>query len=106
MLASIKQSPNYKWWVFCTVATGTFMSVMGHGSVLIALPAIARHFDASLTTVVWIAIGEALTISALDSPAEPKIAPLLGQHTEEVLKDLLGFGEEELAELKEQRLFG
>ena len=30
-----------------------------------------------------------------DSPAEPKIAPLLGQHTEEVLKDLLGFGEEE-----------
>ena len=68
MLASIKQSPNYKWWVFCTVATGTFMSVMGHGSVLIALPAIARQFDASLTTVVWIAIGEALTISALLLP--------------------------------------
>ena len=68
MLASIKQSPNYKWWVFCTVATGTFMSVLGHGSVLIALPAIARHFDASLTTVVWIAIGEALTISALLLP--------------------------------------
>jgi len=68
MLASIRQSPNYKWWVFCTVATGTFMSVMGHGSVLIALPAIARHFDASLTTVVWIAIGEALTISALLLP--------------------------------------
>ena len=68
MLASIKQSPNYKWWVFCTVATGTFMSVMGHGSVLIALPAIASHFNASLTTVVWIAIGEALTISALLLP--------------------------------------
>ena len=41
-----------------------------------------------------------------DSPAEPKIAPLLGQHTEEVLRELLGFGEAELAELKEQRLFG
>ena len=68
MLASIKQSPNYKWWVFSTVATGTFMSVMGHGSVLIALPAIASHFNASLTTVVWIAIGEALTISALLLP--------------------------------------
>ena len=68
MLARIKESPNYKWWVFCTVATGVFMSVMGHGSVLIALPAIAKHFDASLTTVVWIAIGEALTISALLLP--------------------------------------
>ena len=68
MLASIKQSPNYKWWVLSTVATGTFMSVLGHGSVLIALPAIARHFDASLTTVVWIAISEALTISALLLP--------------------------------------
>ena len=41
-----------------------------------------------------------------DSPVEPKIAPLLGQHTDEVLRDLLGFGEAELAELKEQRLFG
>ena len=68
MLASIKRSPNYKWWVFCTVATGVFMSVLGHGSVLIALPTIARHFDASLTTVVWIAISEALTISALLLP--------------------------------------
>ena len=41
MLASIRQSPNYKWWVFCTIATGTFMSVQGHGIVPIALPAIA-----------------------------------------------------------------
>ena len=41
-----------------------------------------------------------------DSPAEPTIAPMLGQHTEEVLRDLLGFGEAELTELKEQRLFG
>ena len=41
-----------------------------------------------------------------DSPAELKIAPLLGQHTEEVLRELLGFEEEELTELREQRLFG
>ncbi|MCH8225133.1 MAG: CoA transferase [Chloroflexi bacterium] len=41
-----------------------------------------------------------------DSPVEPKIAPLLGQHTEEVLTEILGFGESELAELKEQKLFG
>ena len=68
MLGAIKQSPNYKWWVFCTIATGTFMSVLGHGSVLIALPVIARHFDASLTTVVWISISEFLTISALLLP--------------------------------------
>ena len=68
MLQSVVQSPNYKWWVFCTVGTGTFMSVLGHGSVLIALPTIANHFGASLTTVLWIAISEALTISALLLP--------------------------------------
>lgn len=39
-----------------------------------------------------------------DSPTELRVAPLLGQHTDEVLKDVLGFGERELAELREQRL--
>ena len=61
----LRQSDNYKWWVFGTVGTGTFMSVLGHGSILIALPSIARHFDASLTTVLWIAISETLAVSSL-----------------------------------------
>jgi len=39
-----------------------------------------------------------------DSAAEPAIAPALGQHTDEVLGEILGFGPEELAELREQHL--
>ncbi|HEY2106668.1 MAG TPA: CoA transferase [Candidatus Binataceae bacterium] len=37
-----------------------------------------------------------------DSPAEIRIAPLLGQHNEEVYGQLLGLGSEQLAQLKEQ----
>ena len=43
-------------------------------------------------------------IKLSDSPTEPRIAPLLGEHTEEVLSEVLGFGEKELAELKEQHV--
>ena len=39
-----------------------------------------------------------------DSSAEPRIAPTLGQHTDEVLRELLDFGDEELAELREENL--
>ena len=34
----------------------------------VPLPAIASHFDVSLTTVAWIAIGDDLTVSALLLP--------------------------------------
>ena len=43
-------------------------------------------------------------IKLTDSPAEVKVAPLLGQHTDEVLAEILGFDEAELAELREQKL--
>ena len=45
-------------------------------------------------------------IKLSDSPAEPRIAPLLGEHTEEVLSGILGFGEKELAKLHEQQVIG
>ena len=35
---------------------------------------------------------------------ETRIAPTLGQHTDEVLKDLLNYGDEELAELRDENL--
>ena len=78
MLQSIRQSNNYKWWVFATVATGTFMSVVGHGSILIALPAIARHFDASLTAALWITISETLAVSSLILPMG-RVSDILGR---------------------------
>ncbi len=77
-LTSIKQSSNYKWWVFGTVATGTFMSVLGHGSVLIALPTIARHFDATLTAALWITISETLAVTSLILPMG-RVSDILGR---------------------------
>ena len=68
MLQAIKQSINYPWWVFGTIAIGSFLSVIDHGSVLVALPDIEAHFDSSLLTVQWVVIGYALAISVLLLP--------------------------------------
>lgn len=57
-----------KWLVFGTIAIGTFMSVMDMGSVNVALPTIADHFDSDLPTVQWVTIGHALMISILLLP--------------------------------------
>ncbi|MEE8466255.1 MAG: MFS transporter [Dehalococcoidia bacterium] len=68
MISGIKNSANYKWWVFGTIAVGTFLSVVDHGSVLVALPSIERHFGSDLPTVQWIVVGYALAISVLILP--------------------------------------
>ena len=68
MISAIKSSSNYKWWVFSTIAVGTFLSVVDHGSVLVALPSIERHFGSDLPTVQWIVVGYALAISVLILP--------------------------------------
>ena len=68
MLASIKAGASYKWWVFATIAVGTFVSVVDTGTVLIALPEIEEHFQSDLPTVQWVVVGNALAISALILP--------------------------------------
>ena len=68
MISAIKSSPNFKWWVFGTIAIGTFLSVVDHGSVLVALPNIERHFGSNLPSVQWIVVGYALAISVLILP--------------------------------------
>lgn len=68
MFASLAQRPSYKWWVFATIAIGTFMSVVDHGSVLVALPEIEAHFQSDLPTVQWVVVGYALAISVLLLP--------------------------------------
>ena len=68
MISAIKASDNYKWWVFSTIAIGTFLSVVDHGSVLVALPSIESHFGSDLPTVQWIVVGYALAISVLILP--------------------------------------
>ena len=64
----IKVSPRYHWWVFVTIAIGTFLSVVDHGSVMVAMPEIEGFFNADLPTVQWVVIGYALAISVLLLP--------------------------------------
>ena len=68
MIQRITTSPSYKWWAFWTIAAGTFFSVVDHGSVLVALPEIESHFDASLESVQWVVVAYALVISVLLLP--------------------------------------
>ena len=55
----------YKWLVFFSIAIGTFISVVDHGSVLVALPVMQTHFGSDLPAVQWVVTGYLLTISAL-----------------------------------------
>ena len=68
MLAALAGSPRYKWYAFCAMAVGTFASVVDHGSVGVALPSIAGHFQTDIPSVQWLVIGYAMTIIALLLP--------------------------------------
>ena len=68
MRSTLIRSTNYKWWAFLAIGFGTFTSVVDHGTIIVALPTIAEHFDTDLLTVQWVMVGYALTISALLMP--------------------------------------
>ena len=51
----------------------------------------------------WYNVGMPIKLS--DSPAEIKRSPLLGEHTEEILRDVLGMGDAEIAALREAGAF-
>ncbi len=68
MKTQLAQAANYKWWAFVAIASGTFVSVVDHGTVLVALPTITDHFGSDLPTAQWVVVGYALTISALLLP--------------------------------------
>jgi formyl-CoA transferase len=46
----------------------------------------------------YLTVGNPIKLS--DSPADVRRSPLLGEHTEEILKDVLGYGEEQIGKLK------
>ncbi len=77
MIASLTSSPHLKWYVFAAMAVGTFASVVDHGSVGVALPSIATHFQAPIPSVQWLMIGFAMTIIALLLPMG-RLADLIG----------------------------
>jgi formyl-CoA transferase len=51
----------------------------------------------------WYNVGMPIKLS--DSTAEIKRSPLLGEHTEEILREVLGYGEAEIAALREAGAF-
>jgi formyl-CoA transferase len=51
----------------------------------------------------WLNIGMPIKLS--DSPAEIERSPLLGEHTDEILREVLGLHEVEIATLKEAGAF-
>ena len=69
---------NYKWWVLFAVSVGLFSSVFDHGSMNVALPSIADHFNTDLPTTQWIIIGYGLTIAALLLPMG-RLSDILGR---------------------------
>jgi formyl-CoA transferase len=46
----------------------------------------------------YLTVGNPIKLS--DSPAEVTRSPLLGEHTDEILKDVLGFDEKQVAEIR------
>ncbi len=88
MLNSVKNSPNYKYWVIGALAIGMFGSVVDHGSVNIALPSVASDFGTDLATIQWVVIGYALTISALLLPMG-RLGDMVGRTNVYVLGTLI-----------------
>ena len=68
MISSLARGRHYKWYAFATLAVGIFASVVDHGSVGVALPTIATHFQTDIPSVQWLVIGYAMTIIALLLP--------------------------------------
>jgi EmrB/QacA subfamily drug resistance transporter len=75
---ALTRSPNYKYWVFGALAIGIFASVVDHGSVNVALPTVASHFQTDLPTIQWVVIIYALTIAALLLPMG-RLSDLVGR---------------------------
>jgi formyl-CoA transferase len=46
----------------------------------------------------YLTVGNPIKLS--DSPADVRRSPLLGEHTEEILRKVLGYSDKELAEIK------
>ena len=75
--SSLARSPNYRYWAFAAISVGTLGSVIDSGSVNVALPTIADHFNTIIPTIQWVVIAYTLTITALLLPMG-RLADLIG----------------------------
>jgi formyl-CoA transferase len=51
----------------------------------------------------WLNLGCPIKLS--DSPVEPKRSPLLGEHTDEILEEVLEYGADDIARLRQAGAF-
>ena len=75
---SLAQSRNYKWWVFGAIGSGLFVTVMDQSGIILALPRIASHFDATIPAVQWVVLGYILTASSLLLPMS-RLSDMIGR---------------------------
>jgi len=78
MLETIRNSPNYRWYVLATVAIGTFMATLDSSIVNVALPTISSQFHSDLSTLQWVVSAYLLTITSL-LPVFGRIADMFGR---------------------------
>ena len=84
----MNQARSNKYVVFGALAIGLFANVMDHGSVIVALPSVAEDLVIELTSVQWVVIGYALTISALLLPMG-RLADMMGQKRVYILGSII-----------------
>lgn len=72
--------PYFKWKVLFVSGSGIFMVTLDSGVVNVALPALAREFDAALTITQWVSLGYVLSVTGFLLPAG-KLADLRGRAT-------------------------
>lgn len=77
-LVVFTNSPHFRWWTYCAVALGTFITVVEQSATSIVVPMISEHFGADIPSAQWMAIGYMLAVSAFMMPAGA-IADTLGK---------------------------
>src|SRR5688572_8698137 len=55
----------YRWRALIAVAFGTYLATMEFSIVAVALPSLARAFDKSPDTVVWVSLASTLVVTGL-----------------------------------------
>jgi EmrB/QacA subfamily drug resistance transporter len=66
--STLSQRENYKWWVFGCVVLGTFLTVVDLNTLNVALPTIGTRFGANLSSLQWVILANALTVTVLLLP--------------------------------------
>lgn len=79
-MSTLPPENTHRKWVFRTLLTGVFVSVVDASTIMVALPTLASHYGTDLPTTQWVVIGTMLTIAALLVPMG-RLGDLIGRKT-------------------------